>query len=403
MSDVFRSMNSSDTVVIKHLEKLIPMIAWKGNDFNTIGEDTVRTVCPGRFYDNAYEVYQQKIDCCFLQLSTLLANLFTYTFCEQCMRLPDINNKFDAIFKNVSKSYTEWLPLYYNRHSLGAVNYGQKLLYPVASRSNFAPSSSLSTCAFMTISTNEKILLPLWLRNLQRHIPARDIFIFDHRSTDNSTHPSNLNGSNIIYLLNDQLMPVHYRSYIVNLYQGRYLRAGFKCVFFSDTDEIVFVNPVKYPNGLHQYFEAFAKNTSRLNHRVASIELGHMNFGNGSIETREPPFNFSDPYIFRQRTYYTEHPQFLYNKPLLTKVPILYRPGFHHPALSYEKIYTDLDLHMIHMASFDYDNCMERNKRNYETFKGYHHHHHHHHHHHYYHYHHHYHYHYHHHHYYRKQ
>lgn len=131
MADVFKSMNNSDTIVIKHLEETIPMIAWKGNDYNTLGE-APRIFCSGRFYDNAYEVYHRKIECCFLQLATLFSNLFTYQFCEKCIRLTNMNNKFDEIFKSISKSYTDWLSLYYNRHSLGAVNYGQKLLYPVA-------------------------------------------------------------------------------------------------------------------------------------------------------------------------------------------------------------------------------------------------------------------------------
>jgi len=56
MTEVFGSLNISDSTVINHLEQLIPAIAWKGNDFNTISEEVPRIFCPGRFYDNAYEV-----------------------------------------------------------------------------------------------------------------------------------------------------------------------------------------------------------------------------------------------------------------------------------------------------------------------------------------------------------
>ena len=281
ITKVFHSLNYNASDIIHHLEAFDSKLSWKGPNYDTIAEDTPKTYCPGRFYDPSHIVYQGKIECSLKQLGNIITNLFTYKIvsqCPNCAKLSIINPVIDNIFKLADINYSNWLSIYFGRHGLGTMNYGQKTFYPKAYRSSFGPKNNESTCAFMTIATNEDILLPVWLRNLQRSINPKDIYIFDHRSTDNSTHPSKLNGSNVINLTRNQLMPVHYRSHIVYLYQGRFLRSNYKCVFFSDTDEMIFVNPEKYST-LHHYFNEFANDASRIYHRVASIEVGHMNFG----------------------------------------------------------------------------------------------------------------------------
>ena len=41
-------------------------------------------------------------------------------------------------------------------------------------------------------------------------------------------------------------------------YQDRLLRGGYKCVVFSDTDEIIIANPLAYKEGLKSFLEKFA-------------------------------------------------------------------------------------------------------------------------------------------------
>jgi hypothetical protein len=207
---------------------------------------------------------------------------------------------------------------------------------------------------------------------MKRYVPEQDIFIFDHHTEDNSTDPSKvplLKGVNIIKLDNNDTMPVHYRSHVVFLYQDRFMRSGYKCTLFSDTDELIFANPVSYPGGLTDYLRKFGNDPTRIYHRVVSWELGHMNWGNGTTISQEVAFNYSNPYIFQQRRYYHQDPKGKYNKPLLSKKPMLYRPGFHHPALKDLVIKPDPDLLMLHMQSFDWDFCQDRNLKHYEFFK----------------------------------
>ena len=84
-----------------------------------------------------------------------------------------------------------------------------------------------------------------------------------------------------------------------------------------------------------------------------------MSYGNGTPSTHEPPIDWKKP-ILKQRRYYALDPR--YNKPLLSKVPLTYRPGFHK---TYEfklndMIPTDPDLIMFHLRSVDVDFCMSR-------------------------------------------
>jgi hypothetical protein len=153
------------------------------------------------------------------------------------------------------------------------------------------------------------------------------------------------------------LMPMYFRSSVVQLYQDRLLRAGYACVLFTDTDEMVVPNPMKYPQGLKQYLSNFV--ASKLPYiRVDAYELGHMSYGNGTLESQEKKLDWNRP-ILQQRKYYVKDPK--YNKLLLTKTKLAYRPGFHRLYdHKLEKVPTDENLVLFHLRSMDYDFCMKK-------------------------------------------
>jgi hypothetical protein len=200
-------------------------------------------------------------------------------------------------------------------------------------------------------------MLPWWLRYYTRHVNPRDIYILDHYTDDNSTHPSKLPaGVNVIRLKsNPNVMPIFYRSSVVHDYQDRFVRCRYKCVIFTDTDEMILPNPGLYPGGLRQYIDSFLNDSKTSTMRVTAWEVAHIHFGNGTPASVEPPFNWADPYIFHQRSFYNPDPR--YNKPILTKVPHAYRPGFHHLIDKTIAVGRDEHLIMLHMTSFDYDFC----------------------------------------------
>ena len=149
-----------------------------------------------------------------------------------------------------------------------------------------------STCGVITIVRDEKDLLPIWLRYYSRHIPLPDMYILDHLTEDNSTHPGLLPG-NINYRVlygNTYAMPVVFRSWTINKYQDRLSATGYRCVIFGDTDELIVPTPTVYPQGLESYLTKFLADSQRLYHRVRALEVGHVSYGNGSASYRGASF-----------------------------------------------------------------------------------------------------------------
>lgn len=79
---------------------------------------------------------------------------------------------------------------------------------------------------------------------------------------------------------NKYAMPVQYRSLVIKIWIDRLLRSGYKCVVFSDTDEIVAANPLVYHRGLADYLRRFTSdNVTDFAMRVTAIEVAHMAYG----------------------------------------------------------------------------------------------------------------------------
>jgi hypothetical protein len=337
-----------------------------------------RHMCPGRSFNEKFGRYHQQIECALLMLGK-----------QVTLRLADVSipvtgsnggsggkekkgdqqkGSVQHVFRHVEKAIQSWTYLWANRHwdGINQNMWGHTKLFAVASRSSMGPKTASTTCALLTMVHNEKDLLPLWLRYYTKTFDPRDMFLFDHFSDDNSTHPSKLPpGINyeVPFDLPKDAMPIFYRSHIVMKYQEKLLRAGYKCVIFTDIDEFIVPNPKKYPGGLKEYLNRFVADPSRLYHRVNGWEPGHVYYGNGSKGSGEPDFNWTDPYIFHQRKYYVPAP--MYSKPILTKTPLQYRPGFHNLVDKGIVVPQDLDLVMLHMTSFDNNYCLYRAELHY--------------------------------------
>jgi len=329
---------------------------------DTNGNHNKAEGCHGRFHAPEFSDLNVAIDCAFFVLSKKIdAQLVEHV----------------PLLAHVAQSMRDWLTLWHTRNTFLPNK------HPIASYASLGPqrtkamntkessqqsqsqqqsATTKSTCAVITIVRDEQELLPLWLRYYSRHVALHDMYILDHLTTDNSTHPSKLpKGVNYKVLYgNSYAMPVVFRSWQINKYQDRLLRFGYPCVIFSDTDEIIVPNPKRYPRGLSQYLEEFLADEKRKYHRVNALEVGHVSWGNGTEGTHEPPFDWNNPYILAQRrTYVPDHE---YNKPLLSKVPLRYRAGF-HKLFSLDKVAVDDDLVMLHMRSFDKSFCMRREEQ----------------------------------------
>lgn len=237
-------------------------------------------------------------------------------------------------------------------------------MLPTASKSNIAPSNQ-STCAIFTITHNEQAMLPLWFKYYSKIVPLKDIWILDHNTNDGSTDASKFpEGTQIIRLYGDNgYMPHVFINRHVDMHQHRLLRAGYKCVLFTETDEFIVPDPDVYKRGLLEYFQTFINNPNAYTTRVLGYHIVHIS--NGAINV-EPAIDLSKP-ILGQRNYWQYDD--LFNKPLLTKVPLRYTPGHHSSAGKSGKVSADKSLFMIHLHNIDKEMCLKRELRKHESSK----------------------------------
>ncbi len=279
-----------------------------------------------------------------------LAQNISYSFGKQYPQL-----------EALSVTMREWAHMYDARHQYF------NNAFAFASRSSLHPFKkakvSKAKCAMVTITHNEQVLLPIWIRYHMKHFDPEDIYIFDHLTDDGSTHSSQIpQGINFAKLEgNKHKMPVRFRSRTIKGIQERLLRDGYKCVVFSDVDEILIPNPLYYPGGLQNYLENFVSDDKRYIVAGTAWEVAHMSYGNGTDSTTEPKLRWNES-ILAQRRFVFIDPQ--YNKPLITKVPLTYSPGFHELQSDYfhrkPAVIVDPELIMFHLRSVDITFCLER-------------------------------------------
>jgi hypothetical protein len=209
-------------------------------------------------------------------------------------------------------------------------------------------------------------MLPIWLRYYVKEVGAEHLWVLDHNTVDGSTAPEKIPaGVHLRKLYGEAAwMPHYFLNRQVELHQQRLFRAGYKCVLFTEIDEIVVPDPAVYPGGLKEYFKVFINMSSPIGQKPAIAVNGHHL---SHAYTEEPEINISKP-ILQQRKYWFQ--QGLFSKPLLSKVPLRYNLG-HHEArtqngevFNFDKI--DPQLIMVHLHSFDNKHCVEREKAKYE-------------------------------------
>ena len=92
--------------------------------------------------------------------------------------------------------------------------------------------------AVVTMAYNESTMLPLWLRHYDRQLGAENCYVLDHGSDDGSTMAIPANRIRLPRTPLDEWARVNtIRDFCASLF------IGFKCVLFTDTDELVVADP----------------------------------------------------------------------------------------------------------------------------------------------------------------
>ncbi|WP_181384013.1 RICIN domain-containing protein [Streptomyces sp. NWU339] len=206
------------------------------------------------------------------------------------------------------------------------------MLRPVARRH--------STRAVLTLIRDEPEFFPIWLDYYSRFFQPQDIYVLHHQPP----HDLPADGRFVRIPVRQDVFGTQWQRDIVQQHQhdliGRY-----DVVLCTDVDEIVAPDPRFCDLGAYidQFDEQYVNCTG--------FEVLHLN-------DTEPAFDPAEK-ILTQRSTWFSNP--LYSKPLLARVPMLWRGGFHERA-DYGTNH-DPNLYLIHLHRMDYNICLKRHRR----------------------------------------
>ncbi len=199
-------------------------------------------------------------------------------------------------------------------------------------------------CCVFTFARNEKVFLPIWLRYYSKYFSGDDIYVIDHETSDGSIDVCQASYPFNVIREQPETWDEIWRTDTAQKMQARLLEA-YDFVLFTDVDEIIIPNPRKYRD-LRDYIEKFSGDY------VACTGYGLFHARN-----EEPPLDLERPILSQRRYWY---PDCYYNKPLLSRKPLQWAPGFH--TASNTGIRMDRDLWLLHLHKMDFDLCWEKHQ-----------------------------------------
>ena len=188
--------------------------------------------------------------------------------------------------------------------------------------------------AAFTIARNEDVFLPVWFKYYKKHIPEKDIFIYDNDSI-------NPVPENIATKIHSEYTFDHRWLRQTAFKIMSYLLMFYDYVLCTDADEILIADPRKYKN-ITDYVQ---KNPNEIMYSTGYEIVGNK---------KDTPINFSEN-LFNQRKEWVKLKNFY--KPVLSSVPI-------------RKMYSDYncssngdpDLYLVHLNRIDYKTSLDKHK-----------------------------------------
>jgi hypothetical protein len=198
--------------------------------------------------------------------------------------------------------------------------------------------------AALTIAYNEFVVLPLWARYYAKQFGAENLFIIDQGSDDlyNLLLPP---GVNIIRVPRDMFD----NWLIVRLveFMQRFLLESYDAVLYTDSDEFVCASPdALQGRSLKQFLLQLPESVGV----TKGYDLHH------DLET-EPAYDLSRP-VLEQRRLIKYQP--MMDKPVISRVPLNWIPGFHRAREGGVRI---PGLYMLHLRWFDLDQALNKGAR----------------------------------------
>lgn len=197
-------------------------------------------------------------------------------------------------------------------------------------------------CAVFTIVKNESYFLPIWIKHYKKYFNTEDIFVLDHQSTDGST--SNLD-VNVIPVINELAFD---HQWLVETIQNQQVKLleEYECVLFAESDELIYT--IHKP--LNEVITEFVNDDSVTHQTCLGMELVEKIGEEKSLEPTDE--------IFQHRNYWYRHT--LYDKTLLSKIPLKWIWGFHRTLnTTPDRKY---DLYMCHLHRCDFEMMLKRHE-----------------------------------------
>ena len=202
-------------------------------------------------------------------------------------------------------------------------------------------SGAKRKCAIFVMVKNENVFLPIWLKYYSRAIDGKDIYVFDHRTTDGSVEKcKNDYAFNTIHLDYPLSFDHLWFKFVADTVQKKLLN-HYEYVIFTDIDEIILPDVNKYRD-LNDYIQKLHQDYVR----CSGYDLIHL------PHKDEPPYNTSQSVLSQRRFWYQTH---WYNKTLISRKPLNWEVGFHEVRNLDAEV--DPDLMLIHLHKLDFDLC----------------------------------------------
>ena len=163
--------------------------------------------------------------------------------------------------------------------------------------------------AAVTMAYNEDVLLPIWARHYARQVGADQCYVIDHGSTELPPLPP---GVNVLRLPRSPQDDLRRAGFISNLIKT--LLGYFDWVLYADVDELLLADPRSFPNLQAFCMAAQVDTISAVGLDVQHVPELERQFDSGlSVGVQRGWVRFTSSMC----------------KPVLTRIPIAYAPGFH--------------------------------------------------------------------------
>lgn len=209
-------------------------------------------------------------------------------------------------------------------------------------------------CACFTIVRDEPVFLAIWHRHYASAFSNANLHLLHHVTEADEVAVGPFAGaialfeaSNVTRLVNADFDPQWLGDVVAA--KLRSLLDTHTAVLFAEADELL-TPDASGSGGLAAYVDAFVADSAAHAVRCVGYELHHDSFAG------EPPLDAARPILAQRRRW---HRNTLYDKVLLTKMPLTWSLGFH---TCKEATPQDMRLLLLHLHKYDFQAYLQRHE-----------------------------------------